>query len=123
MFKVKKVAYCCFKAVSFIKMSGMIDAFCLMVFFSEVGDLDYDIQRHNSPGLVGCVSGVRYNIFAPLKAYFRPNVTSPPVTTQGYVVESNCAAFTPVLGYVPWEDDPWFTGLCKTIAFFLIFYY
>uniref|UniRef100_A0AAR2LJ36 Contactin associated protein 1 n=1 Tax=Pygocentrus nattereri TaxID=42514 RepID=A0AAR2LJ36_PYGNA len=80
----------------------------------EVGDIDYDIQRHNSPGLVGCISGVRYNIFAPLKAYFRPNVTNPPVTTQGYVVESNCGAFPPVLGYVPWEDDPWFTGLCKT---------
>uniref|UniRef100_A0A8B9HDJ2 Contactin associated protein 1 n=1 Tax=Astyanax mexicanus TaxID=7994 RepID=A0A8B9HDJ2_ASTMX len=80
----------------------------------EVGDIDYDIQRHNSPGLVGCISGVRYNIFAPLKAYFRPNVTNPPVTTQGYVVESNCGAFPPVQGYVPWEDDPWFTGLCKT---------
>lgn len=84
---------------------------------AEVGDIDYDIQRHNSPGLVGCISGVRYNIFAPLKAYFRPNVTNPPVTIQGYVVESNCGAFPPVLGYVPWEDDPWFTGLCKAINF------
>uniref|UniRef100_A0A8C1CZV9 Contactin associated protein 1 n=1 Tax=Cyprinus carpio carpio TaxID=630221 RepID=A0A8C1CZV9_CYPCA len=80
----------------------------------EVGGVDYEIQRHNSPGFMGCISGVRYNIFAPLKAYFRPNVTTPPVTTQGYVVESNCGAFPPVLGYVPWEDDPWFTGLCKT---------
>uniref|UniRef100_A0A673JQT8 Contactin-associated protein 1-like n=1 Tax=Sinocyclocheilus rhinocerous TaxID=307959 RepID=A0A673JQT8_9TELE len=79
----------------------------------EVGGVDYEIQRHNSPGFMGCISGVRYNIFAPLKAYFRPNVTNPPVTTQGYVVESNCGAFPPVLGYVPWEDDPWFTGLCK----------
>uniref|UniRef100_A0A8C2DSN8 Contactin associated protein 1 n=1 Tax=Cyprinus carpio TaxID=7962 RepID=A0A8C2DSN8_CYPCA len=75
----------------------------------EVGGVDYEIQRHNSPGFMGCISGVRYNIFAPLKAYFRPNVTNPPVTTQGYVVESNCGAFPPVLGYVPWEDDPWFT--------------
>uniref|UniRef100_A0AAR2LC69 Contactin associated protein 1 n=1 Tax=Pygocentrus nattereri TaxID=42514 RepID=A0AAR2LC69_PYGNA len=85
-----------------------------------VGDIDYDIQRHNSPGLVGCISGVRYNIFAPLKAYFRPNVTNPPVTTQGYVVESNCGAFPPVLGYVPWEDDPWFTGLCKTTLLMIV---
>jgi len=87
---------------------------CFLLFFVEVGGVDYEIQRHNSPGFMGCISGVRYNIFAPLKAYFRPNVTSPPVTTQGYVVESNCGAFPPVLGYVPWEDDPWFTGLCKT---------
>ncbi|XP_030649349.1 contactin-associated protein 1 [Chanos chanos] len=77
----------------------------------EVGDIEYDIQNHNSPGLYGCISGVRYNIFAPLKAYLRPNVTNPPVVTQGYVVESNCGAFPPVLGYVPWEADPWFTGL------------
>ncbi|KAG7492337.1 hypothetical protein MATL_G00013200 [Megalops atlanticus] len=76
----------------------------------EVGDIDYDIQRHNAPGLIGCISGVRYNIYAPLKTYFRPNETDPPVTVQGYVVESNCGAFPPVLGLVPWEADPWYTG-------------
>uniref|UniRef100_A0AAY4C198 Contactin associated protein 1 n=1 Tax=Denticeps clupeoides TaxID=299321 RepID=A0AAY4C198_9TELE len=81
---------------------------------------------HNSPGLVGCISGVRYNIFAPLKTYFRPNVTNPPVTTQGYVVESNCGAFPPINGYVPWEVDPWWTGLfiiATTIAmlFFILY--
>ncbi|XP_005796764.1 contactin-associated protein 1 [Xiphophorus maculatus] len=77
----------------------------------EVGDIDYEIQRHNAPGFIGCVSGVRYNIYAPLKALFRPNETDPPVTTQGFVSESNCGAFPPVLGYVPWEVDPWFTGI------------
>uniref|UniRef100_A0A3Q3XK08 Uncharacterized protein n=1 Tax=Mola mola TaxID=94237 RepID=A0A3Q3XK08_MOLML len=77
----------------------------------EVGDIDYDIQKHNSPGFIGCISGVRYNIYTPLKALFRPNETDPPVTTQGYVSESNCGAFPPVLGYVPWEVDPWFTGI------------
>uniref|UniRef100_A0AAY4C0P2 Contactin associated protein 1 n=1 Tax=Denticeps clupeoides TaxID=299321 RepID=A0AAY4C0P2_9TELE len=92
----------------------------------EVGDIDFEIQRHNSPGLVGCISGVRYNIFAPLKTYFRPNVTNPPVTTQGYVVESNCGAFPPINGYVPWEVDPWWTGLfiiATTIAmlFFILY--
>ncbi|KAJ8414416.1 hypothetical protein AAFF_G00052860 [Aldrovandia affinis] len=76
----------------------------------EVGDIDYEIQRHNAPGLVGCISGVRYNIYAPLKTYFRPNETFPPVTTQGYVVESNCGAFPPIQGLVPWEADPWYTG-------------
>ncbi|XP_070957738.1 contactin-associated protein 1-like [Oncorhynchus clarkii lewisi] len=77
----------------------------------EVGDIDYEIQRHNSPGLVGCISGVRYNIYAPLKTLFRPNETEPPVTVQGFVSESNCGAFPPVHGYVPWEADHWFTSI------------
>ncbi|KAG9350159.1 hypothetical protein JZ751_026512 [Albula glossodonta] len=76
----------------------------------EVGDIDYEIQRHNAPGLVGCISGVRYNIYAPLKTYFRPNETNPPVTVQGPVAESNCGAFPPIQGLVRWEVDPWFTG-------------
>ncbi|CAG02805.1 unnamed protein product, partial [Tetraodon nigroviridis] len=77
----------------------------------EVGDIDYDIQKHNAPGFIGCISGVRYNIYAPLKAFFRPNETDPPIKTQGYISESVCGAFPPVLGYVPWEVDPWFTGI------------
>uniref|UniRef100_A0AAY5KQ95 Contactin associated protein 1 n=1 Tax=Esox lucius TaxID=8010 RepID=A0AAY5KQ95_ESOLU len=81
---------------------------------SEVGEIDYEIQRHNSPGLVGCISGVRYNIYAPLKTLFRPNETEPPVTVQGFVSESNCGAFPPVHGYVPWEADPWFTTIGET---------
>lgn len=83
---------------------------------SEVGDIDYDIQRHNAPGFIGCISGVRYNVYAPLKAFFRPNETDPPITTQGYISESVCGAFPPVLGYVPWEVDPWFTGIGEWIS-------
>uniref|UniRef100_A0A3B3Z7C2 Uncharacterized protein n=1 Tax=Periophthalmus magnuspinnatus TaxID=409849 RepID=A0A3B3Z7C2_9GOBI len=82
-----------------------------------VGDIDYEIQKHNAPGFIGCISGVRYNVYAPLKAYFRPNVTDPPVTTQGIVTESICGAFPPVLGYVPWEVDPWFIAI---LAFLLL---
>lgn len=85
-----------------------INAHCC---FLEVGDMDYEIQKHNAPGFIGCISGVRYNVYAPLKALFRPNETNPPVTTQGYVSESICGAFPPVLGYVPWEVDPWFTSI------------
>lgn len=99
----------------------------LSCFSPEVGDIDYEIQRHNAPGFIGCISGVRYNVYAPLKALFRPNETDPPVTTQGYVSESNCGAFPPVLGYVPWEVDPWFTGIgelecqtCKKLYYFII---
>uniref|UniRef100_A0A8C5EUD0 Contactin associated protein 1 n=1 Tax=Gouania willdenowi TaxID=441366 RepID=A0A8C5EUD0_GOUWI len=80
----------------------------------EVGDIDYEIQKHNAPGFIGCISGVRYNVYAPLKAMFRPNETNPPVMTQGYVSESNCGAFPPVLGYVPWE-----TRLCCDFLFLL----
>lgn len=87
---------------------------------SEVGDIDYEIQRHNAPGFIGCISGVRYNVYAPLKALFRPNETEPPVTTQGYVSESNCGAFPPVLGYVPWEVDPWFTGIGELILILFV---
>lgn len=83
---------------------------------SEVGDIDYDIQRHNAPGFIGCISGVRYNVYAPLKAFFRPNETDPPITTQGFISESVCGAFPPVLGYVPWEVDPWFTGIGECIC-------
>lgn len=89
---------------------------CVVSFLSEVGDMDYEIQRHNAPGFIGCISGVRYNVYAPLKAFFRPNETDPPVTTQGYVSESICGAFPPVLGYVPWEVDPWFTGIGGVIS-------
>lgn len=84
---------------------------CPLLTFLEVGDMDYEIQKHNAPGFIGCISGVRYNVYAPLKALFRPNETNPPVTTQGYVSESICGAFPPVLGYVPWEVDPWFTSI------------
>uniref|UniRef100_A0A8C9SE52 Contactin associated protein 1 n=1 Tax=Scleropages formosus TaxID=113540 RepID=A0A8C9SE52_SCLFO len=76
----------------------------------EVGDIDYEIKKHNSPGFVGCMSGVRYNIYAPLKAYFRPNETDPPVTAMGFLEESNCGAYPSIMGVVPLEEDPWYTG-------------
>lgn len=93
-----------------------LDVLLLVCAHSEVGDIDYEIQRHNAPGFIGCISGVRYNVYTPLKAFFRPNETDPPVTTQGYVSESNCGAFPPVLGYVPWEADPWFTSIGEFIC-------
>ncbi|KAG9329190.1 hypothetical protein JZ751_006611, partial [Albula glossodonta] len=77
---------------------------------TEIGEIDDEIQRHNSPGLEGCISGVRYNIYTPLKEYFRPNETASRITMQGYVTESNCGAFPSVLAPVPPQADPWYTG-------------
>lgn len=95
----------------------LISCLISVSFPSEVGDIDYEIQRHNAPGFIGCISGVRYNVYAPLKSLFRPNETDPPVQTHGYVSESICGAFPPVLGYVPWEADPWFTGIGRSLFF------
>lgn len=95
----------------------LISCLISVSFPSEVGDIDYEIQRHNAPGFIGCISGVRYNVYAPLKTLFRPNETDPPVQTHGYVSESICGAFPPVLGYVPWEADPWFTGIGRSLFF------
>lgn len=102
---------------------NFFDVLLLVSASSEVGDIDYEIQRHNAPGFIGCISGVRYNVYAPLKALFRPNETEPPVTTQGYVSESNCGAFPPVLGYVPWEVDPWFTGIGEIISIPFVYFH
>ncbi|MBN3323539.1 CNTP1 protein, partial [Atractosteus spatula] len=76
----------------------------------EVGEVDYEVQRHNSPGLIGCLSGVRFNNIAPLKFYFRPNGTEFNLTVQGELVESNCGTFPPVLPPIPLEADPWYSG-------------
>ncbi|MBN3296477.1 CNTP1 protein, partial [Amia calva] len=76
----------------------------------EVGEIDYEVQRHNTPGLIGCLSGVRFSNIAPLKMHFRPNATNMNITVQGHLVESNCGVFPPVLPMIPLEADPWYTG-------------
>lgn len=113
------ITSCCkdFFLNNFLFNQILISCLISVSFPSEVGDIDYEIQRHNAPGFIGCISGVRYNVYAPLKTLFRPNETDPPVQTHGYVSESICGAFPPVLGYVPWEADPWFTGIGRSLFF------
>ncbi|MGH0166427.1 UNVERIFIED_CONTAM: hypothetical protein FKN15_050787 [Acipenser sinensis] len=76
----------------------------------ETGVVDPEIQKFNTPGFTGCMSGVKFNNIAPLKAYFRPNQTDLPITIMGELVESNCGAGLVVLPPIPLEIDPWYTG-------------
>uniref|UniRef100_A0A8C6SPA7 Contactin associated protein 2 n=1 Tax=Neogobius melanostomus TaxID=47308 RepID=A0A8C6SPA7_9GOBI len=50
------------------------------------------IERHNSPGFVGCLSRVWFNGVAPLKAALRSDRPLTPVSHQGKLLESNCGA-------------------------------
>ncbi|MBN3286888.1 CNTP1 protein, partial [Polyodon spathula] len=76
----------------------------------ETGIIDPEIQKYNTPGFTGCLSGVKFNNIVPLKAYFRPNETDLPITVMGELVESNCGAGPVVLPPIPLEIDPWYTG-------------
>lgn len=80
---------------------------------SETGVIDPEIQRYNTPGFSGCLSGVRFNNVAPLKTHFR---TPRPMTAelaealrvQGDLSESNCGAMPRLFSEVPPELDPWY---------------
>lgn len=80
---------------------------------SETGVIDPEIQRYNTPGFSGCLSGVRFNNVAPLKTHFR---TPRPMTAelaealriQGELSESNCGAMPRLVSEVPPELDPWY---------------
>lgn len=80
---------------------------------SETGVIDPEIQRYNTPGFSGCLSGVRFNNVAPLKTHFR---TPRPMTAelaealrvQGELSESNCGAMPRLVAEVPPELDPWY---------------
>uniref|UniRef100_A0A2K5KD93 EGF-like domain-containing protein n=1 Tax=Colobus angolensis palliatus TaxID=336983 RepID=A0A2K5KD93_COLAP len=79
----------------------------------ETGVIDPEIQRYNTPGFSGCLSGVRFNNVAPLKTHFR---TPRPMTAelaealrvQGELSESNCGAMPRLISEVPPELDPWY---------------
>ncbi|XP_062893264.1 contactin-associated protein 1 [Mobula hypostoma] len=72
----------------------------------EVGVLDPEIQRFNTPGFTGCLAGVSFNGIVPLKAALRTD-TNQSVVVQGDLVESNCGAIPIVLSDVLLADDPW----------------
>ncbi|XP_059494878.1 contactin-associated protein 1 isoform X4 [Stegostoma tigrinum] len=72
----------------------------------EIGVLDPEIQRFNSPGFTGCLAGVNFNGIAPLKAALRTN-TNQTVEVLGDLVESNCGAVPIILSSVLLDEDPW----------------
>ncbi|XP_043856724.1 contactin-associated protein 1 [Dromiciops gliroides] len=79
----------------------------------ETGVIDPEIQRYNTPGFSGCLSGVRFNNVAPLKTYFRaprpfPREISEALRVQGDLAESNCGAMPHSGLEVPPELDPWY---------------
>lgn len=78
--------------------------------------IDPEIQRYNTPGFSGCLSGVKFNSLVPLKAIFRPTSVVRPYSIRGELVESSCASMLPLTTIlIPPEMDPWYmgTGRCS----------
>ncbi|XP_068023182.1 contactin-associated protein 1 isoform X1 [Melanerpes formicivorus] len=77
----------------------------------ETGVIDPEIQRYNTPGFSGCLSGVKFNTLVPLKAIFRPTSVLQPYSIRGELVESSCASMLPLTTIlIPPEMDPWYMG-------------
>ncbi|XP_009992486.1 PREDICTED: LOW QUALITY PROTEIN: contactin-associated protein 1 [Chaetura pelagica] len=75
----------------------------------ETGVIDPEIQRYNTPGFSGCLSGVKFNSLVPLKAIFRPTSLVRPYSIRGELVESSCASMLPLTTIlIPPEMDPWY---------------
>ncbi|XP_042192488.1 contactin-associated protein-like 5 [Callorhinchus milii] len=55
----------------------------------DPGDVDQELLIANGHGFVGCLSSVRFNWIAPLKAGLRHSSPAP-VQVRGRVVESDC---------------------------------
>ncbi|NWI59732.1 CNTP1 protein, partial [Calyptomena viridis] len=78
----------------------------------ETGVIDPEIQRYNTPGFSGCLSGVKFNTLVPLKAIFHPTSALRPYSIRGELVESSCASVLPLTTIlIPPEMDPWYMGI------------
>ncbi|XP_072910474.1 contactin-associated protein-like 2 isoform X1 [Hemitrygon akajei] len=75
----------------------------------EIGNIDHEVQKYNTPGFVGCLSRVQFNQIAPLKAALKPGSSSQ-VNVQGEFVESNCGASPLTIPPMPAATDPWHFG-------------
>uniref|UniRef100_A0A4W3ICD0 Contactin associated protein 1 n=1 Tax=Callorhinchus milii TaxID=7868 RepID=A0A4W3ICD0_CALMI len=73
---------------------------------AEIGVLDPDIQRFNTPGFTGCLAGFSFNGIVPIKAALRSDVNHT-VNVSGTLLESNCGAPPVTLSLVSLEEDPW----------------
>ncbi|KAI6075273.1 Contactin-associated protein-like 2 [Aix galericulata] len=81
----------------------------------EIGKIDQDIYKYNTPGFTGCLSRVQFNQIAPLKAALRPTNASSHVHIQGELVESNCGASPLTIPPMSAATDPWHldSGKCS----------
>uniref|UniRef100_A0A8C4W846 Contactin associated protein 1 n=1 Tax=Gopherus evgoodei TaxID=1825980 RepID=A0A8C4W846_9SAUR len=75
---------------------------------AETGMIDPEIQKYNTPGFSGCLSGVKFNSILPFKAIFRPSGRPAPYRIKGELVESNCASMPRSIMDIPPEMDPWY---------------
>ncbi|XP_060103746.1 contactin-associated protein-like 2 [Heteronotia binoei] len=73
----------------------------------ELGTIDEEIRKYNTPGFSGCLSRVQFNQLAPLKAALRPTNISSRVHTEGQLVESNCGANPLTIQPMSSATDPW----------------
>lgn len=73
----------------------------------ELGTIDEEIRKYNTPGFSGCLSRVQFNQLAPLKAALRPTNISSRVHTEGHLVESNCGANPLTIQPMSSVTDPW----------------
>uniref|UniRef100_A0A8C4Y0K3 Contactin associated protein 1 n=1 Tax=Gopherus evgoodei TaxID=1825980 RepID=A0A8C4Y0K3_9SAUR len=51
---------------------------------AETGMIDPEIQKYNTPGFSGCLSGVKFNSILPFKAIFRPSGRPAPYPGGGH---------------------------------------
>uniref|UniRef100_A0A8C6MGE8 Contactin associated protein 2 n=1 Tax=Nothobranchius furzeri TaxID=105023 RepID=A0A8C6MGE8_NOTFU len=79
------------------------ESFLHVCLCTETGHIDpVLIERHNTPGFVGCLSRVQFNGVAPLKSALRKAAQS-----QGKLVESNCGASPLTIPTMSAATDPW----------------
>ncbi|XP_026537710.1 contactin-associated protein-like 2 [Notechis scutatus] len=73
----------------------------------ELGKIDQDIHKYNTPGFSGCLSRVQFNQITPLKAALRQTNISSHIYTEGELVESNCGANPQTIQPMSSATDPW----------------
>ncbi|XP_042327132.1 contactin-associated protein-like 2 [Sceloporus undulatus] len=73
----------------------------------ELGKIDQEIRKYNTPGFSGCLSRVQFNQIAPLKAALRSTNISSHIHTEGELVESNCGANPQTIQPMSSATDPW----------------
>ncbi|KAM6451538.1 contactin-associated protein-like 2 isoform 2-T2 [Liasis olivaceus] len=73
----------------------------------ELGKIDPEIHKYNTPGFSGCLSRVQFNQITPLKAALRQTNISSRIYTEGKLVESNCGANPQTIQPMSSATDPW----------------